>query len=274
MKSLNYFKEVKITKQPGSTTDRVVLDVETVDQPTGDFNFSGGYSTTDRWLGEVKVGDRNFLGTAAALQASVSYGQYARGANVSLYVPDIFDSRAAAGAELFGRQTFASSYQSYGTDSYGANFTITTPMTEETSVQWRYSISNQSVTLAPTSSGAIVSLPIQQAAAAGPAWVSGIGSTTTFSTLDNPKSRQVGSTRNSGRTSPASVVMSVSCARPEDLRYYQSLGGDLVGMVRAQGGYITGWGGQQAPLINSFFGGPSMVRGGAEALHRSGAADR
>jgi outer membrane protein insertion porin family len=32
-------------------------------------------------------------------------------------------------------------------------------------------------------------------------------------------------------------------------------------MVRAQGGYITGWGGQQVPLLNSFFGGPTMVRG-------------
>ena len=47
----------------------------------------------------------------------------------------------------------------------------------------------------------------------------------------------------------------------EDARYYQSLTSDLVGMVRAQGGYITGWGGQQVPLINSFFGGPTMVRG-------------
>ncbi len=28
-------------------------------------------------------------------------------------------------------------------------------------------------------------------------------------------------------------------------------------MVRAQGGYITGWGGQQVPLMNSFFGGPT-----------------
>jgi outer membrane protein insertion porin family len=31
--------------------------------------------------------------------------------------------------------------------------------------------------------------------------------------------------------------------------------------MRAQGGYITGWGGQQVPLMNTFFGGPTMVRG-------------
>ena len=32
-------------------------------------------------------------------------------------------------------------------------------------------------------------------------------------------------------------------------------------LARAQGGYITGWGGKQVPLIDNFFGGPSMVRG-------------
>jgi outer membrane protein insertion porin family len=47
----------------------------------------------------------------------------------------------------------------------------------------------------------------------------------------------------------------------EDVRYYHELNSDVVSLVRAQGGYITGWGGQQVPLINSFFGGPSMVRG-------------
>ena len=36
-------------------------------------------------------------------------------------------------------------------------------------------------------------------------------------------------------------------------------------MVRAQGGYITGWGGQQVPMLNNFFGGPTMVRGFAPA---------
>lgn len=47
----------------------------------------------------------------------------------------------------------------------------------------------------------------------------------------------------------------------EDFRYYQSINSDLTAMVRAQGGYITGYNGQQVPLIDSFFGGPQMVRG-------------
>ncbi|WP_354260121.1 outer membrane protein assembly factor BamA, partial [Bradyrhizobium sp. F1.13.3] len=177
LKGLNYFKGVKITSRPGSMSDRVVLDVDVADQSTGDFSISGGYSTTDGWLGEIKLGDRNFQGTGTAVQTSVSYGQYSRGFDASLSEPYLLDSRATGGAELFAKQSFANSYQSYGSDTYGANVALTTPLNEQTGVQWRYSISNQDVTLSPPSSGATVSLPIQQAAAAGPAWVSAIGST-------------------------------------------------------------------------------------------------
>ncbi len=47
----------------------------------------------------------------------------------------------------------------------------------------------------------------------------------------------------------------------EDLRYYHQVSDDVVTLARGQGGYITGWGGKQVPLIDSFFGGPTMVRG-------------
>jgi outer membrane protein insertion porin family len=261
LKNLNYFKTVKITTRPGSTPDRVVLDVEAVDQSTGDFNVSGGYSTTDGILGEVKVGERNFYGTGNTIQAAVSYGQYARSIDLSASEPYFLGTRAAAGVELFGRQAFTSPYASYGSNSYGANFTLGTPITEQTSVQWRYSLYDQSVTLGPTATSATVSLPIRQAAAAGPQLVSAVGDTVAYNTLDNPRAPSDG-INSQLRQDLAGLGGDVKFLRTtEDVRYYRSLNSDLVAMVRAQGGYITGWGGQQVPLLNSFFGGPTMVRG-------------
>jgi len=260
LKNLNYFKTVTISTKPGSASDRVVLDVEAVDQATGDLNFAGGYSTTDGWLGEVKLGDRNFYGTGDTVQTTFSYGQYARGIDLSATDPSFFGNRISAGIDLFGKQSVANSYQSYGIDTYGTTFQIGTPLNEQTNVQWRYSIYNQNVTLDPTLA-TIASLPIRQAAAAGPQWVSAVGDTVTYSTLDNTKSPTNG-INSQLRQDLAGLGGDVKFLRTsEDARYYQSLGNDLVGMVRGQGGYITGWGGQQVPLTNSFFGGPSMVRG-------------
>jgi outer membrane protein insertion porin family len=260
LKNLNYFKTVKITTKPGSTPDRVVLDVEAVDQSTGDFNISGGYSTTDGLLAEVKVGDRNVYGSGNAVQASVTYGQYARGADLALSAPYAL-GRATAGADVFARQASVSPYQSYGSTTYGGSLTLGTPVTEQTNVLWRYQLYDQRVTLAPTATNATVSLPVQQAAAAGPQLVSSIGDTVTYSTLDNNKSPTSG-IRSQLSQDLAGLGGDVKFLRTaEDARYYQSLNSDLTGMVRAQGGYVTGWGGQQAPLLNNFFGGPTMVRG-------------
>ncbi len=261
LKNLNYFKTVKISTKPGSVPDRVVLDVEVAEQSTGDFNISGGYSTTDGLLAEVKVGERNFLGTGKAVSASASYGQYARGIDLSASEPYFLGTRVSAGIELYGRQNDASPYQSYGSNTYGATVQAGTPLTEQLGAQWRYSIYNQDVTLNPTSLAAAPSLPVQQAALAGPQWVSAVGSTVTYNTLDNTKSPTSG-IKSQLSQDLAGLGGDVKFLRTtEDMRYYHPINDDVVGLVRAQGGYVTGWGGQQVPLMNSFFGGPTMVRG-------------
>jgi len=261
LRNLNYFKTVKITNKPGSAPDHVILDVEAVDQATGDFNVAGGYSTVDGALVEVKVSERNFYGTGKSVQATFTYGQYARGIDLAASEPYFLGTKVAAGINLFGRQTDVSSYQSYGSTTYGARLQLGTPITEELGVQWRYAIYNQNITLPPNSSGLTPSLAVRQAAAAGPTWVSAPGSTVTYSTLDNTKSPTSG-IRSQLSQDLAGLGGDVKFLKTtEDVRYYKSISSDLVGMVRAQGGYVTGWGGQQVPLMNNFFGGPTMVRG-------------
>ena len=85
----------------------------------------------------------------------------------------------------FGHQTFANSNQSFNTSLYGARPSVGTPLTENLGVSWNYSIYNQGLSLDPALGTA--SLPIQLAAQAGSYWVSSIGNTVTYSTLDNAK---------------------------------------------------------------------------------------
>ncbi len=261
LKNLNYFKSVKISRRAGSAPDRVVLDVEVLEQSTGEFNISGGYSTTDGLLAEVKVGDRNFYGSGKTVSADVTYGQYARGIDLSASEPYFLGTRVAAGIELYGRQNQSSPYQSYGSDIYGATLQATTPITEQIGVQYRYSLYNQDVTFDPTSTAAAPSLPVLQAAAAGSQWVSAVGDTVSYNTLDNNQTPTSG-INSQLREDLAGLGGDVKFLRTtEDVRYYHPINDDVVSLVRAQGGYVTGWGGQQVPLLNSFFGGPTMVRG-------------
>jgi outer membrane protein insertion porin family len=259
LKRLGYFKTVKISTQPGSASDRVVLDVAVEEQGTGNFSIAGGYSTTAGWLAEVSVSDTNLMGTGYIGKASVTWGQYAEGFDLGFTDPYFLDQRLSAGIDLFDRQTLANSNQSYDSAVYGAKLSLGTPLNDQLGVSWNYSIYNQGLTLDPAIGTA--SLPIQQAAAAGALWVSSIGNTVTYSTLDNAKDPTSG-IHAEFNNELAGLGGAANFARTtDDVRYYHPIAGDVVGMVRAQGGYVTPWGGQQLPLLDGFFGGPQLVRG-------------
>ena len=258
LKALNYFKTVKIEGKPGSAPDRVALDVAVEEQQTGDFNIAGGYSTTDGPLVQLSIGDRNFLGTGDIAKATVTYGLYARGFDVAFIDPYALGPRTSLGGELFGKQTFANSNQSYNTSLYGGKVLVGTPITDQLNINWNYSIYNQGVSLP---AGNTASLPIQEAAQAGAYWVSSVGNSVVYSTLDSARNPTEGF-RAQTNNDVAGLGGAAKFARStEDVRYYHPIVGDVVGMVRGQGGYVTPWGGAQLPLLDGFFGGPQLVRG-------------
>jgi len=259
LKALGYFKSVKISTQPGSAPDRVVLNVAVEEQQTGNFFVSGGYSNMDGWLASVSISDNDFLGTGDRAKASVTYGQYARGFDLSLTDPWLLGPRVSGGIDLFGHQSFANSYQSYNSSLYGGKVSVGMPINENLGVSWNYSIYNQGLSLDPALGTA--SLPIQQAAARGSYWVSSIGNGVTYSTLDNGKSPTTGLRIQTNNEFAGLGGAAQFAKTSEDARYYHPIIGDVVGMVRAQTGYVTPWGGQQLPLLDGFFGGPQLIRG-------------
>jgi outer membrane protein insertion porin family len=147
LKNLDFFKSVKITTEPGSSSDRVVLIVDLEEKSTGDFSVSGGYSTTDGALAEVSISERNFLGRGLFAKASVTYGQYARGYSLSFVEPYLLDYRVALGLDFFQRQQLANSYISYGTSTLGFSPRLGFALREDLSLQLRYSIYQQKISL-------------------------------------------------------------------------------------------------------------------------------
>jgi outer membrane protein insertion porin family len=147
LKNLDYFKSVKINTEPGSSSDRVVLVVEIEEKSTGDFSISGGYSTTDGALAEVSISERNFLGRGLYAKASVQYGQYARGVTLSFVNPYLLDYRVALGVDLFYREQLPNTYIAYGTKTEGFSPRLGFALREDTTLQLRYSIYQQTISL-------------------------------------------------------------------------------------------------------------------------------
>src|SRR5580692_6699800 len=147
LKNLDFFKSVKITTEPGSSSDRVILNVDLEEKSTGDFSVSGGYSTTDGPLAEVSISERNLLGRGLYGKASVTYGQFARGISLSFVEPYLLDYRVALGLDTYYREQLPNSFISYGTKTLGFSPRIGLALREDLSLQLRYSIYQQTVSL-------------------------------------------------------------------------------------------------------------------------------
>ncbi|EKS28060.1 outer membrane protein assembly factor BamA [Afipia felis] len=147
LKNLDYFKEVKITQEPGSSPDRVIVNVDVEEKSTGDFSVSGGYSTADGALAEVSISERNLLGRGLYAKASVQYGQYARGYTLSFVEPYLLGYRVALGLDLYQREQLPNSYISYTSKTFGFSPRLGFQLREDLSLQVRYSISQQKIEL-------------------------------------------------------------------------------------------------------------------------------
>jgi outer membrane protein insertion porin family len=147
LKNLDFFKSVKISSEPGSSSDRVVLVVDLEEKSTGDFSISGGYSTTDGPLAEVSVSERNFLGRGLYGKIAVTYGEFARGVSLSAVDPYFLDYRVALGLDVFYREQLPNSFISYGTKTVGFSPRLGFSLREDLSLQVRYSLYQQQITL-------------------------------------------------------------------------------------------------------------------------------
>ena len=147
LKNLDFFKTVKVTTEPGSSSDRVILNVELEEKSTGDFSVSGGYSTTDGPLAEVSIAERNLLGRGLFGKVAVTYGEFARGVSVSYVDPYLLDYRVALGLDAYYREQLANQFISYGTKTIGFSPRLGLTLREDLSLQLRYSIYEQEVSL-------------------------------------------------------------------------------------------------------------------------------
>jgi outer membrane protein insertion porin family len=147
LKNLDFFKSVKITAEPGSSSDRVILIVDLEEKSTGDFSVSGGYSTSDGALAEVSISERNLFGRGLYGKASLSYGQYSRGISVSVVEPYLLDYRVALGLDAYYRQQLPNSSTTYGVTTFGFSPRLGLQLREDLSLQLRYSLYQQKVTL-------------------------------------------------------------------------------------------------------------------------------
>jgi outer membrane protein insertion porin family len=293
LNNLGYFKRVHISNEPGSSADRVVVNVDVEDQSTGAFSVSGGYSTADGFIGEVAVSESNFLGRGQFVRVAGQLGQRTNGVDFSFTEPYFLGYRMAAGIDLFSKYSDQTKYSRYENRMTGGQLRLGLPMTEEFTLTLRYSLYQQELNIpndkdkpyndcsfpiegvtvlnpdgtpnrASCEGNGEASLAIKESQ--GTTMTSLAGLTFNYNTLDNTRDPRNGfyaevKTDFAGLGGDSHYFRATG-----DARYYYELLEDIVGIARVQGGHIMGFGnngndGADLRIIDHFFMGPSLVRG-------------
>ena len=285
LNNLGYFKKVKITNEPGSAPDRVVVNVDVEDQATGSFSISGGFSTQDGFVGEVAVSESNFLGRGQFARLAVTGGTRARGAEFSFTEPYFLDKRLAAGFDIYHKQTDASRFSYYQNWVTGATVRFGLPITEEISFAPRYSIYQSRIKIPNDSKTGLynncsidpltgkpplvnsiaclnngeASLALKEAA--GTRLTSMVGYTLSYNGLDSNKNPTNGLYAELKQDFAGAGGDSKFVRTTTDIRYYREVFDSFVGIARLQGGHVAGFGGYDLRIVDNFNMGPSLVRG-------------
>ena len=300
LNGLGFFKKVRFSNEPGSSPDRVIINIDVEDQPTGSFSVAGGYSTQDGIIGEVSVSESNFLGRGQYVRLAGTGGQYSRGVDFSFTEPYFLGYRLAAGFDAFYKYSDLTRYSRYETTVYGGQLRLGLPITEQFGITLRYSLYNTELKVPNT-----LKRPYNDCSNPIPGYTSvyaantidpntgrNIGGQAIYPgcAIDGEASIAIKGSQGNTLTSLAGLTLAYSTLdvigaphnglyaelKPDiaglggdskffrvtaDARYYKEFYEDVVGFVRFQGGHVESLDSSPLRVTDQFFLGPSLVRG-------------
>jgi outer membrane protein insertion porin family len=154
LQSLGFFQEkLEVKQTEGSGPDRIVLGVDIEEKSTGELQLTGGYSSLEKFVLQLAVAQRNFMGKGQELNASVNYSRYARSVQLGFVEPYLFDKQILLGGEIYRRDYNSFNFvggernKTYSQVSTGIGGRLGFPLTEFVSIGTRYSFVVDEITL-------------------------------------------------------------------------------------------------------------------------------
>jgi outer membrane protein insertion porin family len=257
LEGLGFFKTANVKRRPGSAQDRVILDVELVEQPTGELSFGAGFSTNEGVIGDVSITERNLLGNGQFLRLKLAGSLERFQIDLSFTEPRFLDRNIAAGFDLFHKEVNALRQSSYKSKKTGGSLRVGFPLAENLWINSSYTLSYDKMTeIADSPSRAV-----KEAFDAGGALTSSVGSAITYDGRNHPKNPNRGVFfQLAGDFAGVGGDVRYNRVQAEGRAYYP-ITDQITFVGRGIAGHIEGWGGQDVRLLDLFYKGGETVRG-------------
>ncbi len=263
IEALGFFSAVNVDLGPGSASDKVVINISVIEQSTGDYGVSAGYSSDQGLLGELSVTERNFLGRGQYVKASVSASESGKSVSLSFTEPRFMGLKVSSGFDVYYKTQSEDASAYYGTTSIGGQVRLGLPVTRDVNLSTFVGYENKAVEDGDNSSQVV-----NDGDSFNKGW---LGYTLSYNTLDNQKRPSEGITATFTQQYIGLSYSNLSGGSEFDnllkteakARYYMPLLADynVIGSVKGQAGVVTSLDGGDVHPFEAFRGGSALVRG-------------
>ncbi|MEZ5956042.1 MAG: outer membrane protein assembly factor BamA [Hyphomonadaceae bacterium] len=148
IRSLGFFTDVTVEDADGSQPDRSVVTVTVEEQSTGEFAFAAGYSSTESFLFDVSVTERNLRGRGQFLRLRASSSSQRQQLDLRFTEPRFMGREIAAGFDIYSLRTDFLSQSSFENQSTGIGLRTGFRIGERTNLGLTYSLVLDDTTIA------------------------------------------------------------------------------------------------------------------------------
>ncbi|MCJ2181321.1 outer membrane protein assembly factor BamA [Novosphingobium sp. 1949] len=278
IKSLGYFQEkFEVEQKPGDADDRIVLEANVEEKPTGELQLSAGFSSLESFIFQASIKQNNFRGRGQTVGLSGSYSSYSRSVQASFVEPYLFDKNVSLGVDIYRRDYNNFNYYNsdrnttYEQTTTGFQVRAGVPVTEYITAIGRYTLNYDQVSLSKSqfystdSDGNSTCDPLRAGRYLCDAIGNRVSSILGFSLVYDKLDNRMRPTK--GETAQISVDLA---GLGGDVKYvrlranaakYWPLGKGFIFSLQGEGGVIEGWGGDSVRLTDRFYLGEPSMRG-------------
>lgn len=99
--NLGFFEEVNPKVEPGEERGKEILVYNVKERKTGSIGLGGGYSSVDKFVGNLKFEEANLFGRGQRLLLEWEFGKRRNSYQISFTEPWLFNTRTSFGFDLF-----------------------------------------------------------------------------------------------------------------------------------------------------------------------------
>jgi outer membrane protein insertion porin family len=139
--NLGFFEEANVATAKGSASNKLNVNVDVKEKPTGTFSIGGGYSSLDKFIAQGSVQQANFLGLGLKANLSASLGGVSQTYALGLTDPHFMDTKWTLGGDIYRSER---EYTDYSRKLSGADIKGGYPISDSigTFMMYKYEIKN------------------------------------------------------------------------------------------------------------------------------------